>query len=352
MASTVMATAIFFIATIFIASIVGVQFVTTVQTQDAALDSQRDSLSQKIRTDFIIETAGYNSAEEQVIIYLRNTGKERINPARLDVYINGSKVDKCSYYAADITQDSETSDAEYFNPGEILQIAFYQEVSNSPLTIIITDSLGNSKIKKMTPLDTTESVSTEQFGTCENLVNTAPETVGVIPNQEVENGESINFSVAGYFTDADTIGLSYSVESGATVNTTIVSSILTIEGLSLGDSQVNVTADDGELTATQSFTATVVPFEEPPECFIFSDPSTITLGGTDNDVFCFTDSGETLVLETTFSNPGIVSCEDIDTAATSMQIECTGESVGTTMVYADISDDTKTTSIEYTITVE
>lgn len=167
MASSMISTLIFFIATLFVASAVGFMFVSTVDTQDDALNGQSDRFNQKIKTDFTVETVAYSNGPDIVIIYIRNSGKERINPERLDVYVNGVKVDKCNDYLVEVTPDTEIVDTEYFNPSEILRIAF---ASNTDLlsatSFIITDSLGNQETLNATPIASSENPSLPAEGIC------------------------------------------------------------------------------------------------------------------------------------------------------------------------------------------
>ncbi len=92
-------------------------------------------------------------------------------------------------------------------------------------------------------------------------VNDAPEAVGVIPDQSLEEGgEAVTLDVAPYFTDVDGDVLTYTAESSSPAATlvTVAGSTLTLSSVVRGAATVTVTAADPEgLTATQVFGVTV-----------------------------------------------------------------------------------------------
>ena len=88
-------------------------------------------------------------------------------------------------------------------------------------------------------------------------VNDAPEAVGVIPDQVIEEGgEPVTVDITPYFTDVDGDVLTYeAVSSDETAVTVSVSvATLTLSAMVAGTATVTVTASDVEgLTATQTF---------------------------------------------------------------------------------------------------
>ena len=92
-------------------------------------------------------------------------------------------------------------------------------------------------------------------------VNDAPEAVGVIPDQALEEGgESVTVDLTPYFTDVDGDALTYTAESSnpAATVTTVSGSTLTLSAVVRGAATVTVTATDPEgLTATQVFGVSV-----------------------------------------------------------------------------------------------
>ena len=92
-------------------------------------------------------------------------------------------------------------------------------------------------------------------------VNDAPEAVGVVPVQALEEGgERVTLDIAPYFTDIDGDVLTYSAESSnpAAAVVAVNGSTLTLSAVVTGTATVTVTATDPEgLTATQVFAVAV-----------------------------------------------------------------------------------------------
>ena len=89
--------------------------------------------------------------------------------------------------------------------------------------------------------------------------NVAPRTQRTIPAQTLNVGTPKSLAISNYFVDANNDTLTYAVNSSDTnVATTGMSGAqITITPKRAGSATITVTASDGELTATQTFTATV-----------------------------------------------------------------------------------------------
>ena len=92
-------------------------------------------------------------------------------------------------------------------------------------------------------------------------VNDAPETVGSIPEQVLEEGgESLALDIAPYFTDVDGDVLTYAAESSnpAAATVSVSGSTLTLSAVVRGAATVTITASDPDgLTVTQVFGVSV-----------------------------------------------------------------------------------------------
>ena len=90
--------------------------------------------------------------------------------------------------------------------------------------------------------------------------NQAPQTVGAIPPQSVNTGETATVDVAAYFRDPDGGALTYTAATSnpGVVSVAVSGSSLTLVGVADGAATVTVTAaDPGGLTAAQSVAVTV-----------------------------------------------------------------------------------------------
>ena len=98
-------------------------------------------------------------------------------------------------------------------------------------------------------------------GCDETVPNGAPEAVGEIDDLEIREGTTVEIAVAGYFSDPDGDDLVYSASSSDTDVATVAVSgdTLAVTGVAVGSAEVTVTASDGNLSAAQTFVATVRP---------------------------------------------------------------------------------------------
>ncbi|MDE0073576.1 MAG: cadherin domain-containing protein, partial [Gammaproteobacteria bacterium] len=103
--------------------------------------------------------------------------------------------------------------------------------------------------------------------TVEPPPNEPPDTVGTIPDDTIEVGESGSVDASGYFSDPDGDPLTYTVKSSNAnrVSVSVQGSEVTYTGESVGSATVTITADDGRGgTAEQKFRVTVEPANRPP----------------------------------------------------------------------------------------
>ena len=89
----------------------------------------------------------------------------------------------------------------------------------------------------------------------------APTAVGTIPDLRVEVGTTESVDLVGYFSDPDGDELGYEASSSdAEVATVAISSdSVAVTGVAGGSAEITVTASDGTSSASQVFTALVVP---------------------------------------------------------------------------------------------
>ena len=140
--------------------------------------------------------------------------------------------------------------------------------------------------------------------------NRAPTTVGTISEQTLSVGDtSMRLSVSPYFSDPNNASLTYTAISSDTsvVDTEaagVSGSNLTIHPIAEGSATITVTASDGELTATQTFSVTVNPIiiSESPDLVV-------SLSATEN----FLTPNSHFKLQATVRNQGNADTSDLIT---------------------------------------
>lgn len=158
MASSLYAQAVFFIAVIFASGVVGSLFMQSVNDNNLAMAQQRNLLDAQIRTRMKIESFAYNPVEEQSIIYVRNIGSEKILPKYVDIYMDSEKIDKSSNVNISVTADTNTHNAYYWDPNEILLVAITKAIDNeTEHLIVISENHGITTHISEQPLNTSVS---------------------------------------------------------------------------------------------------------------------------------------------------------------------------------------------------
>ena len=105
--------------------------------------------------------------------------------------------------------------------------------------------------------------------------NRAPVAQGRIPDQDVNEGESVMVDVSSYFTDPDNDQLSYEASSSneAVATASVTDDEATISGESAGNATITITASDGSLTARQSIRVAVRQLHVPEPDVVVESPS-------------------------------------------------------------------------------
>ena len=119
--------------------------------------------------------------------------------------------------------------------------------------------------------------------------NQPPVARGMIPDQEVDGGESVTVDVSSYFTDPDGDTLTYqALTSDAAVATAFIpGSVVTVRGVSAGSATITITASDGSLTAGQPIRVTVRRSVVPLPDLIVESPSVSDGSPEPNERFTF-----------------------------------------------------------------
>ncbi len=126
---TVAANMLFFIAILTLSA--GVIFYMNSFASDttAAMTVQKNRLSDELRTDINIDSATYNNNTQTTTIYVKNTGKTKLDINGSDVYLAGQRIPRTDY-TSEITSDTLVGSASIWEPFELLEII----VDNHELT--------------------------------------------------------------------------------------------------------------------------------------------------------------------------------------------------------------------------
>ena len=138
--------------------------------------------------------------------------------------------------------------------------------------------------------DESDTANNYSIGVAISVENRAPISVGTLPPRTLsENDTPVAVDVAQHFTDPDNTALTYTAASDnpAVVMAEMRGSEMTITPVGTGNAIVTVTASDGELTATQTLTVSVVaaPTENEAPLPIGVIPAqSLTVDGTSSTV--------------------------------------------------------------------
>ena len=185
-------------------------------------------------------------------------------------------VDVSSYFS-DPDQDALSYRAATSNAG-----VARASISSSTLTITgVASGTATITVTARDPggLEATQTMDVGVAGT-----NEAPETVGSIPSQTIDEGESTTIDASRYFRDPDGNRLSYSATSsdGSTATVSVSGSTVTIEGVARGTTTITVTASDPDgLRARQQASVTVRAVNQAPVTSGMISDRTVDVGDTD-----------------------------------------------------------------------
>ena len=150
-------------------------------------------------------------------------------------------------------------------------------VGTGNTTITITASDGE--------LTTTQTISVTVNAA--PVANRAPVTVGAISSQSLTLGDSaIVINVSDNFSDPDNDTLTYSAYSDNTsaVTVSVSGSQITITPVGAGNTTITITTSDGELTAMQTISVSVVDPNRAPVTVGAISPRTLTVGNSSEQI--------------------------------------------------------------------
>ena len=131
---TVAAQIIFFIAVIMIASAFILSMNEQMQQNTQSLRIQNERMSEQILSDISIMSITYNETTELLTIYVRNSGRTKLDFALTDVFINGLRVPR-TQRVIQMEPDTIVGNPLLWDPSEVLRIQTTQSLSNTIHTI-------------------------------------------------------------------------------------------------------------------------------------------------------------------------------------------------------------------------
>ena len=204
-----------------------------------------------------------------------------------------------------------------------------------------------------------ELTATQSFSvtvTAAPVANRAPVTVGTISPRTLTVGDSSErVFVSGNFQDPDNDSLIYTAQSDNTSVATVnfSGSLITVSARGVGRATIAVTASDGELTATQSFSVTVTatPVANRAPVSVGSISSrTLAVGGSAERVNVssyFRDPDNDSLVYTVDSDNTTIATVDISIS----QVTITPQGVGSATITVTASDGNLTVTQDFTATV-
>ncbi len=179
--------------------------------------------------------------------------------------------------------------------------------------------------------------------------NRTPIAQGTIPDQDIDDGDSIMLDVSSFFSDPDNDQLTYTASSSSAVVATasISNDEVTIFGESAGNATITVTASDGSLTARQTIRVAVRQLHVPKPDLVVESPSVSDSSPDAGEPFTFNasvrnrgdgDATFSTTLRVYQSTDATVPTGDVEVAAESVAALNTSESSDQSIDLAAPSD--------------
>jgi len=196
--------------------------------------------------NWTVEVSGLIDGEYVVVLHTQETYWDSAGQRQFDIDING----------AEVANNLDPFAAAGGNGDTPVAIEALVQVTGGSFTVTLeaqgSDGIDNAALNAITIYQSGDNPG----GGLAGEDNAAP-VAGVIADQSIEEGDSLDLDVSGSFSDPDDDGLTYTA-SGLPAGLSI-SDAGVIEGQSgeTGSFTVTVTASDGELSDSASFTLTV-----------------------------------------------------------------------------------------------
>ena len=130
-AENVVASLILFIAVMALATTTTIVFKNYLDKSSSAVNQQQSKSVDIMKTDFIIALSSYDEIGT-TYIYVKNTGSTRFAETDIDFYIDGKRVPRNdTNRSIDVTADTDTTNTDIWDPGEELEIQYFNTYPSS-----------------------------------------------------------------------------------------------------------------------------------------------------------------------------------------------------------------------------
>lgn len=122
-ASTVVTHVILFIAVLSIASGLLVVIKNYADQTEGTFVQKADEYNKVIKTEIHIEVVYYDNLTNNTLVYVKNTGQTAMDPAQVDIYIDGIRIPRSSdNRTIEVQADTEVINTGLWDPKEVLYI--------------------------------------------------------------------------------------------------------------------------------------------------------------------------------------------------------------------------------------
>ena len=140
--STVASHAIMFIAVMTMATSLVVVFKGYVDTTSSAIITQQKFMADQLKTDISISHINYDNTTNKTYVYLKNTGKTKLDIDYVDIYIDSERIPRNGLNRSiQVLADTEITNTGTWDPKEDIEIIVNKTIDvNETHTVIITSS--------------------------------------------------------------------------------------------------------------------------------------------------------------------------------------------------------------------
>jgi archaellum component FlaG (FlaF/FlaG flagellin family) len=140
---TVSSHLIIFIAVVTVTGAIAMRFRGYISSAETSINYQRQMLQNKIETDITIEVIRFTDATNKTNVYIKNTGKTKLDLRTIDMYIDSIWVPRSlKNRTIELLSDTDTINPGVWDPSEAILITTNLTVSRSTdhTVVVATDS--------------------------------------------------------------------------------------------------------------------------------------------------------------------------------------------------------------------